>query len=302
MIRSFPHRRFLILVAALALVAVGETSRASPEGRGAYARLDASFELPGLSGNPYDYTENDVQVAFARPDGKRGMMPAFFDGNTTWRVRYTPDLPGRYTIAEVAFNGHAVEPKNLSRREFTVSGKPTPGFVRISADGKRFVFSDGEPYYPMGCDIGWSARSLSVPDYMTRLGQAGINWSRVWMCHFDDRNLNWSRTKALPLGDLRLDVVRKWDAIVEAAEKQGIYFQFTLQHHGQFSVDTDSSWRRNPWNKANGGWLESAADFFTDARAGIDPGQVPLHRRPLGLFAGGDGLGVVQRGAVHRRR
>src|SRR5215210_1390676 len=29
-------------------------------GRGTYARVEGSFELPEIQGNPFDYTENDV--------------------------------------------------------------------------------------------------------------------------------------------------------------------------------------------------------------------------------------------------
>ena len=260
------HRKALILAALLPLLGYALASIAAAQG--AYARLEASFELPGVTGNPFNYLENDVQVGFKRPDGRRAVVPAFFDGESTWRVRFTPDMPGRYRLEAVTLNGRDASPRSLDRREFIVSGKPSPGFIRVDPKGRmRFVFSDGQPYYPFGCNVAWSSRTLDVPGHLARLGQAGVNWSRIWMTHFDSRNLDWEPRRRLPVGNLSLEAARKWDAIVDAAEQQGIYFQMVLQHHGQYSTRTDSNWRSHPWNKANGGWLDSAAGFFTDPRA-----------------------------------
>jgi hypothetical protein len=62
-------------------------------------------------------------------------------------------------------------------------------------------------------------------------------------------------------------VARRWDTIVEAADKNGIFFPDGLQHHGQYSTRTNPNWGENPWNAANGGFLAKPEDFFTDARA-----------------------------------
>ena len=253
-----------IITMLLALLALGIGTPA----HGAYARLQASFELPEFTGNPFDYLENDVQVTFSRAERRAVVVPAFFDGGSTWRVRYTPDAPGRYTLESVILNGRVVQAQSVDQRDFVVSGKPTLGFIRVDASQRKlFIFDNGEPYYPLGCNVGWSSRGLDVPGHLTRLGQAGVNWSRIWMSHFDGRNLDWETRKRLPVGELSLEAARKWDAAVETAEQQGIYFQMVLQHHGQYSTRTDSNWRSHPWNKANGGWLESAAEFFTDTRA-----------------------------------
>ena len=98
------------------------------------------------------------------------------------------------------------------------------------------------------------------------MGAAGETWSRVWMCHWDGKNLDWPRPKEGE-GYLDLTVARHWDSIVEAAEKNGIYFQLTLQHHGQYSTMVDPNWNDNPWSKKNGGFLDSPEQFFTDDHA-----------------------------------
>jgi hypothetical protein len=66
---------------------------------------------------------------------------------------------------------------------------------------------------------------------------------------------------------LLLPAARDWDAIVQTAQLNHVYFQMVLQHHGQYSTTADNNWVINPWNKTNGGWLETPVQFFTDPRA-----------------------------------
>lgn len=72
---------------------------------------------------PYEFTfgsdaglENPFQVAFAAeatgPGGSRLTLPAFYDGNGTWKVRFTPTAEGKWSLqthSEVAAlnNRHA---------------------------------------------------------------------------------------------------------------------------------------------------------------------------------------------------
>lgn len=234
--------------------------------RGSYPKVEASFELPDIQGNPFDYTENDVLVTFSTPDGRSVRVPAFFDGGKTWRVRYTPDTQGRLTITSVSRNGVPVQPEKFDRREFDVTGTPKPGFVRRDPkDRSRFIFDNGNNYYPIGHNVGWG----DVIRTFEKMGQAGENWSRVWMCHWDGKNLDWpaDSSQKIEPGALSLEVAKKWDEIVEAAERNGIYFQMVLQHHGQYSTRVNPNWNENPWNQKNGGWLSTPDEFFSHLRA-----------------------------------
>ena len=250
----------LAIVGLAHLLAVAAT----PTGHGVYSRLEATFELPGLQGNPFDFTVNDVQATFRSPDGREVTRPAFFDGGSTWRARLAPDRAGTWRLATVTRNGQAV---SVSSQTFTVTGEPQPGYLRVAADGRGFVFDDGAPYYPLGCNIGWGNRDHDVPYYLTRLGEAGINWSRVWMTHFDSRNLEWTYDGQPAIGQLSLKAAARWDAIIAAAEAQGIHLQMVLQHHGQYSTRTNPNWSQNPFNQANGGFLATPDQFFSDPRA-----------------------------------
>ncbi len=258
-------RFLLVFVFLLAVVGAASASAA------VYPRRESRFNLPGLAGNPFDFTQNDVRVTVTGPNGQTARVPAFFDGGDTWRVRFTPHALGKYAITRVTRNGTAVVPAALIPRTFVVAAQAAgPGFVRRDPKNKaRFVFDDGSAYYPIGHNAAWkNGGDPDVPELFDKMGAAGENWSRVWMNHWDNKNLDWVPGESIPLGTLDLDAARRWDGIVASAEKNGIHFQMVLQHHGQYTTRTNPNWDDNPWNAKNpGGFLQKPDDFFTDARA-----------------------------------
>lgn len=239
-----------------------------------YPKIEASFRLDGVvAGNPFDFEQNDVRVTLARPGGLGEIkVPAFFDGDGVWRVRHTPRAPGAYRVAAVTHNGKAVKPAAPTPERWDVSAsaaRPGTGFVRRDPkNAARFVLDGGAAYYPVGHNVAWEGAGLDVPGHFAKMGAAGENWSRVWMNHWDAKNLDWVMNRTVELGTLDLEVARKWDGIVEAAERHGIRFQMTLQHHGQYSSTVNPNWGENPWNAANaGGFLKTPEEFFTSERA-----------------------------------
>jgi hypothetical protein len=271
--------------------------------RGAYPKIETSFELSNLPGDPFDYEKVNVQVTLRKPDGGTVQVPAFFDGGKTWRMRFTPTRPGTYAFVEVKLNKETAHEQKLEKKEWAVKGDPKPGFVRLDpGDHNRFVFDTGERYLPLGHNQAWHNKGLpEIPEMFGKMHTAGENWSRVWMTHFDDLNLDWPNTprsetgktdatradaaktdsvkseaaKPEKVGGIDLEVAKRWDAIVEGAEKNDIYFQMVLQHHGQYSSasgykyshNVNPNWEQNPYNVKNGGFLKSPEDFFTDPQA-----------------------------------
>lgn len=229
-----------------------------------YPHIEASFELPDIKGDPFDFSQNDVQVTFTRPDGQSVRIPAFYDGGTTWRARYTPTMPGHYTVTGFALNRTPVNPAKAGKREFEVTGDEKPGFVRRDPRSHtRFVLDGGTTFYPIGVNAAWG----EVIPTVQKVGAAGGNWARVWMCHWGGTNLDWVTGGKIEPGKLDLMVAKRWDEIVSTAEQSGVRLQVVLQHHGQYSTRVNQNWSENPWNKANGGWLSTPDEFFTDSRA-----------------------------------
>src|ERR1051326_5005271 len=246
---------FLILLPAVAAGAL-------------YPRIESSFAITNLATDPFDYTQTDVRVQITQPDSSVLLLPAFFDGGVTWRVRHTPTMPGLYQATGVTLNGQALQ-VSLQPGSWMVSGSPVgPGYVRVDpTTTNRFITSDGQRYFPIGQDVAWdTSAAINVVSLLAKLGGARENWARIWMDDWDGKNLDWPKVNGT-FGQLSLTVAQKWDAIVSAAEQSGVFFQMTLQHHGQYSSNVDPEWNSNPYNSANGGFLTNAAQFFTNSTA-----------------------------------
>jgi hypothetical protein len=238
---------------------------AQPARKASVGRLEASFQLPGITGNPFNDEENSVRVKLRLPDGKTVTVPAFFDGGATWRVRWMPGIPGKYAWSDVTRNGKAVTPTNYIHRESSVSAADKQGYIRLKQG--VFRFENNARYYPLGHNVAWGGGAdktvADITKWFDKMGQAGENWSRVWMCHWDGKNLDWN----VRPGEIDLEAARRWDAILAAAERNGIHFQMVLQHHGPYSSNVNSNWGENPWNAKNGGFLSAPEEFFTSDKA-----------------------------------
>lgn len=238
---------------------------------GTYPHIESKFTLKTLPGDPFDYEAVNVRVALKKPDGSTVESPAFYDGGDTWRMRFTPNMPGNWSVVSVKVNQDIVSAASPEPKEWNVKGDPSPGFVRIDrGDHARFVFDSGARYYPLGHNLAWHSEKLpEITETLGKMHSAGENWSRLWMNHWDGKNLDWSADSKgqVKPGAIDLEAAKRWDNIVDAAEKNGIYFQLVLQHHGQYSTTVNSNWDANPYNVKNGGWLTNPEDFFTDAKA-----------------------------------
>lgn len=218
-------------------------------------------------GNPYDARENDVWVEFER-GGSRATRPAFFDGQR-WRARLRTEVGTKFSY--VVKVGSGVLPISGTGVAKSVP-EPIGGVIRVVSGSKgkgiRPTFGDerGEKYFPIGCNLGWqNGGEPSIGEQFALMSQAGINWSRVWANHWDGKNPYWvSEASKIQQGWMYPGALDRWDEVLNAAARTGIRVQMVLFHHGPWSLDVNSNWGENPWNKANGGWLNEPREFFTD--------------------------------------
>ena len=78
--RTLQRARALSLVLSVLFIVspvLGTTPTAS------YPRIEASLTLASLASDPFDFTQTDVRVEIAQPDGTVLSLPAFYDGNST---------------------------------------------------------------------------------------------------------------------------------------------------------------------------------------------------------------------------
>jgi hypothetical protein len=128
-----PHRRsrppvsiFRSLLALLILTA------ATAEDVGRWAR----FERTLTNGRTYADPLRDVtlNVTYTRPDGTRKDFWGFWDGGSTWRIRYMPDMLGTWSFTAAFSDGSP----GLSG-SFTCVASTIPGMVSADAANPKWL-------------------------------------------------------------------------------------------------------------------------------------------------------------------
>ncbi len=228
-----------------------------------FGPVQVSFEA-GFAGNPYDYRTNDVRVTFVAADGHQEERLAYFEDGR-WKAWLATTHPADY-VATLSHNGAltGATPVDVTVREAV---RMSGGYIGL--DDGRFVVDAGKPYFPLGHNLGW--QQDEGPTLVTQLGamgRAGMNWTRIWACAFDEKNPFYSRvTPPPPPGELLPAPLKRWERLITAAEEAGVRLQLVLFHHGLFSTEVNPNWNEHPWNAANGGFLARPQDFFTDPTA-----------------------------------
>lgn len=239
----------------------------------ALAAPPVTFEFPLPAGGATPFAR-EVWAEVESPSGQVTRRPAYFAGDDRFAVRVRAEEKGDYRlrrVTELTRAGsveHAVAPERAVRGVDRVATLPP---VRRDTSGARdrLVRADGTAYVPVGFNLAWSTEPDAGAQYRRWFGamrEHGLNWTRVWMCHWAYQNLDWlppQRGESPPPGFLDLRVAARWDEIITAAEESGVYVQLVLQHHGQYSQKVNPNWGENPWNTARGGFLREPGDFFT---------------------------------------
>ena len=232
-----------------------------------YGPATASFETQ-FAGNPYDPVTNDVRVRFTDASGKKVERLAYFaDG--AWRADLVAEAPGDYTPVLVR-NGVELPDAPCVQSRILLENRLDHGFLHVdTAYPNRFRFDDGSPFVPVGHNLAWPTPAhLSSEDQLAKMGENGLTWARIWAAEWAGRDPWW------PLKDPDALSKELWppalDAIAgveHACDVNGISFQLVLFTDNAISTGLDPDWAHNPWNSANGGFLKSPADFFSDPEA-----------------------------------
>ncbi len=249
---------------------------ASPTAAAAGLPFEMTIQTDGVFKNPFDPADANLQVRFTPPEGAPVLVPAFWtqeydpqtmqpSGLPGWRVRFTPSLPGKWTVQAV-LDAPAVQ--SVEQTFSVAPNADAAGFVRINARNPLyFGYDNGATFYPVGLNIGWGGEQ-TLADYqrwMDRLAAQGGTIMRVWMASWSF-GLEWNDT---PLGDYTARLQRAWmlDEVFRMAEQRGIKIVLVLLNHGMFSATVNPQWHENPLNAVNGGPLQKPEEFATNPEA-----------------------------------
>lgn len=258
---------------------------------GRFEKIEIRFQVTTSYDNPYNPDEIAIDGVFTSPSGKQHSVPAFWfqnyelyaepqsgaeklaaQGSPEWRIRYAPMEIGQYSFyLQLVDKDGTVSSASYS---FTSANSSAKGFIRVAENVDYFSFDNGDFYLPMGHNVGWAddKGSYRYNTWMNAMADAGENWMRIWCTHFSNGQLlEWDESHHTGwyhgLGRYSQQAAWKWDYMVNLAEQLGIYIQMVTQHHGQFSQSTNPNWDENPFNIANGGFLSSGDQFFSDDSA-----------------------------------
>lgn len=226
----------------------------------AYVSKPVATSEVQVVGNPYDLESNDVRLVVRKMGGGSALLnfPAYYDSGK-WKAVIVAPAPGMYA-------GHFFRNGVKTNVEVKIAAtQATSGYV--AKKGNRFYLTDGkqgQPFWPVGHNLAWQGGQYKFLDQMGLMMANGLNWTRIWACHWDNQNPYWPTSYPEPKdGEFSPEVLKRLDETVAGAEANGLKFQFVLFHHGQVSTDVNPNWNDHPWNKKNGGFLNSASEFFT---------------------------------------
>jgi len=250
--------------------------------------------------NPYDPAEFTLDLIVTAPDGATQRIPGFAElpmtgrdrgdreevtaiGRERFCARWRARQPGVYQLRLEARWGKNA-PVVGALPPVTVSGAPWDAYVRVDAHDQRFFAVDGNLFWPLGpnlravTDIRCTERlgtkitpdrgTLAYADFFARLAPHGVNAAEIWLSSWN-LALEWRGDWPEFAGLGRYSQERAWrfDRILDLAWKNGIRLNVVVNNHGQASDETDREWHNSPYARSNGGFLDGALSYFTDARA-----------------------------------
>jgi hypothetical protein len=246
-----------------------------------YGLLELKADISGDWENPFDPDEIDVQARFTAPSGKVVAIPGFYfrdcklvgpksrlevTGPPEWRVRFAPQEIGAYTCT-LSARDRSKKEVTSAPVQFTSKAGKNRGFIRVSTDDPHyFAFDDGSPFFPIGPNIAW-ARVEDYRKLIGRVGDAGGNFARVWVCNYGALRVDTPfKAGREDTGTGRWDQIGSWslDRLFEMAREKGAYLQVCIEHH---HMTWEKEWPDHPLHVSQGGFLDSAERFFTDPRA-----------------------------------
>ncbi len=265
-------------------------------------RYELRFDLSDRYTNPFDTREIAVDATIVAPSGNIVTVPCFYyqaynrtlsaageviepQGRPEWRLRYSPEEPGEHTVTLSAKDklGTSV----WERAVFTATPAEPGSLRRVRVSEKSpymFEKDDDTPFYPIGFNIRspYDARmdhnfpdrfrhqegTLAYDRYFSDMGKNGLSFAEIWSSAWC-MGLEWKPTQLGYHGIGQFNMVHAWerDQVFASAARNGVYINLVLNNHGRTSAYCDPEWQDNPYNSANGGFLDDPLQWFADERA-----------------------------------
>ena len=133
-----------------------------------WGRFEQAFRSTVIYSNALQ--DASLKVQFTSPLGETSEVDGFWDGGRTWRVRFAPDLPGRWRFKTSCLDAANDGLRNQTGA-FLCSAPIGPtrfhkhGPVRISRDHRHLEHADGTPFFWLADTVWEGARKAELKDW-----------------------------------------------------------------------------------------------------------------------------------------
>lgn len=133
-----------------------------------WGRFEQPFRSSVLYTNPVQ--EATLRVIFTSPLGETNEVEGFWDGGRTWRVRFSPDQPGRWkfrTTCSDTLNGGLYDQSGefLCSAATGLTRFERHGQVRVARDRRHLEHVDGTPFFWVADTVWNGARGSELKDW-----------------------------------------------------------------------------------------------------------------------------------------
>jgi PKD repeat protein len=238
-------------------------------------KIEVRFQVNDDYSNPYDPDEVMTDAVVTCPEGDSLLIPCFYyvpatykdgdwitdDSKGVWMLRFISGQAGPHLLKlNIHDSDGFTETSNFS---FVVEAGKSKGIIRADTANKQYYrHTTGEPFYPLGINIGWN----DLENYtliINNLSGGGANIFRYWHTPFARQALEWEANYFYDgLGQYSQKAAAMSDSLLELCEEVDVYMQLVLFQHGMFSENVDEMWTDNPYNTLNDGFVDRAEEYF----------------------------------------
>lgn len=162
LLRRQVARLCIALFVAQLLAACAPAARGGAGSVALGERWEQAFTASGAAGE-----DTRLTVTLTGPGGASRTVDGFWDGGSTWRVRFLPDQVGAWsfrTSASPAVTGlHGVEGRFAVSPAVAGDRFSRHGQVGVAANGRHLAHADGTPFFWLG-DTAWNGALLSTAE------------------------------------------------------------------------------------------------------------------------------------------
>ncbi len=233
-----------------------------------YESVEMILDASAKYSNPYDSREVRLDGIFSGPGGIEMKVPGFWDGQDSWRIRFTPSREGKwsYRLSITDAKGSSAPAEGT----FTATPSELHGWVRAgnlvdpSYSSRYLAYDDGTPFYGVGhCD----ALNILVDGFSVETGVGLFDAMKEGM---ENYVVWWPLYSMSPVGSsydqYSVNHLGTIDVIVKDAQAKGIRLVFTIWDHPSLRDATHSlsggRWETNGFSK-----LGDIQSFFNAAES-----------------------------------